>query len=154
MACWKTLDECTKSHSSAHARASKTRKCVPPSVRVLKRNGGVGDDQISGRVEPFVASIERRPLTGLGNGTLLSLCRSLENIDFGSRTAHERAVAVCRSRMCFTGASATGEALTREVRKIPQVILVAWIKRDVRYPFVSLVWNGPDVAGIVGVRPL
>ena len=129
-------------------------KSLPPSIRIQFSNRRVGNDEILGRVEPLVTRIEWPPLSGLGNRTLTSLDGGFENIDFGSRPTHERAVIVLWSRMFFAGAGTTRQPLTRKIRKGVLVEFVPRVEGNVRHAVQGLVGNCPDIACVIGVRPL
>ena len=127
---------------------------TPSSVRIQLRDCRVCNEHILGSIEPLVTGVEWRPLAGLRNTTLIGLCCGFEHIDFWGRPANECAIAVFGPGVCLTGTGATGESLTRKVGEVTQVILVTWISRNIWYPFPRLVWNGPDITRIIGIRPL
>ena len=97
------------SHHALSMLGDEIKICLPSGVHILYRNGPVGDHRILGHIKPFVARIERRPLTRLRNGTLWPLCRGLKHIDFRSGPAHERAVSMRRSGVFLTGTGTTGQ---------------------------------------------
>ena len=78
-------------------------------------------------MEPLKTRIERRPLTRLRNGTLIIMACSLEDINFGSGPANERAAVVHGSKIDLTRTGATRQSLTREVQEVTVDVLVVWI---------------------------
>ena len=126
----------------------------PPYVRVIFGNFRVGNDEVVRCVEPFVTRVERSPLCRLRSLTLPIEGGTFENIDFWGRPAHERSVVMHGSRVFLTGTGATRQPLTREIRKVTQVIFITWIGGDVRYAVQGLVGDSSDIACVIGVWPL
>ena len=77
-----------------------------------------------------------------------------EDIDLRRRAADVRAISVDGPRVRLPRASAAGESLPREVRKLVLGLLVPGRLRGDGQAVESLVWGSADVTRVVAVRPL